>query len=101
MHGIKTIERLNAEAREADAIMAQHTGQEARAPYGDTKPGRDILFVVFDGESLLTPTSYRGFTWLATNYPNHPHDGMAVVLRDPDEISVALSNAEAAGLRVN
>lgn len=106
MHGIKTIERINANNREADRIMAAHGhATEARAPYGVAVPApkRDLLFQAFPdtGEALLAPLSVNGASWLAFRYPEYPHDGIAVVLRDPDEITSAVATAEACGLRVN
>lgn len=105
MHGIKTIERLNADNREADRIMAAHGHtSEARAPYGEPKAhSRDLLFSAFpeSGEALLAPTSPVGMQWLRVRFPEHPHDGLAVVLTNPDDIVAALAAAEASGLRVN
>lgn len=105
MHGIKTIERLNADNREADRIMAAHGhATEARAPYGEPKARtRDLLFSVFpeSGEALVAPASVAGLQWLQTRYPEHRHDGLAVVLTNPDDIASTLAEAEASGLRVN
>lgn len=105
MHGIKTIERLNADRREADRIMAAHGHtKEARATYGAPKAhSRDLLFSAFpeSGEALLAPASLAGLQWLQARYPEHRHDGLAVVLTNPDDITSALAVAEASGLRVN
>lgn len=105
MHGIKTIERLNADNREADRIMAAHGHTKgARATYGAPKaPARDLLFSAFpeSGEALVAPVSLAGLQWLQTRYPEHQHDGLAVVLTNPDDIASVLAAAEASGLRVN
>ena len=106
MHGIKTIERLNADNHEADRIMAAHGHtNEARAVYGGPKKAhsRDLLFSAFpeSGEALLAPASPAGLQWLHTHFPEHPHDGLAVVLTNPDDVAAALAAAEVSGLRVN
>lgn len=106
MHGIKTIERLNTDNREADRIMAAHGHtNEARAVYSGPKKAhsRDLLFAAFpeSGEALVAPGSLAGLQWLQTCYPEHQHDGLAVVLTNPDDIASVLAAAEASGLRVN
>lgn len=105
MYGIATLARLNAANHEADRIMAAHGHtKEARATYGAPKaPTRDLLFSAFpeSGEALLAPASPAGLQWLHTHFPEHPHDGLAVVLTNPDDVAAALAAAEVSGLRVN
>lgn len=74
MHGLKTIERINREAAEADAILKKHE-------VAFTEGERDFLIGYHGDVAIITPLNTKAVQWAFANIKTHlGREGIAYVV---------------------
>lgn len=98
MHGLKTIERLNRDAAEADRIVEKYAAPESALANANE---RDFLIGYHSDVAIITPLKTKAVQWAYTNIKEHlGREGIAYVVHRPQgEELEALVRAN--GFRVN
>lgn len=95
MHGLKTIERLNRDATEAQRIVEKHNPEGARLPpdsviakigekHVGTEGERDFLIGYHGSVAIITPLKTKAVQWAFANVKTHlGREGIAYVVNKP------------------
>lgn len=92
MHGLKTIERLNRDATEAQRIVEKHNPEGARLPPDSVidqiankgPQERDFLIGYHGSVAIITPLKTKAVQWAFANVKAHlGREGIAYVVNKP------------------